>query len=472
MIRGVRVLRASFSDRSVQSVAVLSFVNVGGDPDWEYLADGMTESMINRLSRLRDLTVMSRSAVFRIKKTETDAIEQGRRLHVDAILTGSVRHFSDHLEASIELVDCATGRHLWGQHYHQMFVDSLTFEKNAVEDTASQLRTRLNQTEKEGLTRDYTENMNVYRLYLKGRYEWNKRTLKGSEQAIRYFREALESDPGYALAYAGIADAYSTESGFLPSTDIFPKATAAAKKALEIDPDLPEAHAALGFVHLQYDWDWGQAEAEFRRALELNPSYPSAHSMFARLLCVLERFQEAEAEVAKAQTLDPLSMGIANGVAFEYYLSRDFGRAEKQFKASLALDSNSVTVSYLALVHTAAGRTREAVSEYERLLAADPSDVNTMADLVRAYAFSGRPTDAARLYERLKGATGDQSLQPTSLAGASAALGRMDEAFAELDRAYAEKCWYLIFLKVEPLFDSLRKDQRYRVLLRKMNLAD
>jgi adenylate cyclase len=471
-MREVGVWRAAHSGPSVRSVAVLSFVNVGQDPNWEYLADGLTESMINRLSRIRDLTVMSRSAVFRIKARTADAIEEGRLLGVDAVLTGSVRHYTDHLEASVQLIDCATGRHLWGEHYRQAFVDALTFEKSAAEDTGSQLRTQLDQTEKQGLARNYTENTDAYRFYLKGRYEWNKRTVQGYEQAIRYFRQALDSDPGYALAYAGIADAYSTQSGHVPSGDIFPKAKAAADRALQIDPDLAEAHASLGFIYVQYDWDWVGAEAEFRRALQLNPSYPSAHSMYARLLCVLGRFPEAETETAKAQKLDPLSIGIANGVGYELYLARDFARAEKQFKSNLKSDANSaVTRSYLALTLSAAGRAAEAVPEYERILAADPSDLNTMADLARAYALAGRKEDAARLYDRLKGAAGHQTLLPTSLAGSDAALGRVDEAFAELERAYSEKCWYLIFLKVEPLFDPLRKDPRYNVLLRKMNLG-
>jgi TolB-like protein len=306
--------------RSVRSLAVLPFKNAGGDPDWDYLADGVTESMINRLSRIRDLTVMSHTAVFRFKGTQVDAIEQGRRLHVEAVLTGSIRHFPDHLEASVELVDCGTGRHLWGRQYRQAFVDPVIFEKSAVEDTATQLRKQLDNGEKRSVVRDYTSNLATYRLYLKGRYELNKRNLKAYEAAIGYFRQALNLDPSYALAYAGIADAYSFENdGHIPASQIFPRAEAAALKALEFDPDLAEAHTSLGFIYVQYLWDWAKAEAEFRRALDVNPNYPSAHSMYARVLSVLGRFAEAEGEIAKAQVLDPLSTGIANGVAFEYY---------------------------------------------------------------------------------------------------------------------------------------------------------
>ena len=465
--------QAEHSGPSVRSLAVLPFVNAGGDPDWDYLADGVTESMINRLSRIRDLTVMSRSAVFRIKKTEGDDIEQGRRLHVDAVMTGSIRHFPDHLEASVELVDCATGRHLWGEHYRQSFIDPLMFEKSAVEDAATQLRARLDSNDKQKVTRNYTANLETYRLYLKGRYEWNKRSVKASEQAIRYFRQALDLDPSNALAYAGIADAYSFESGYLPASDIFPKAQAAALKALELDPDLAEAHASLGFVYAQYGWDWAKAEVEFRRAIQLNPNYPSSHSMYARLLTVLGRFPEAEAEIAKAQTLDPLSPGIATGVALEHYLARDYGRAEKQLQTMLALDpSSSVTASFLALTHAAQGRAKDAILAYERILAADPSDLATMADLVRAYSLAGRKEDAADLMDRIQRSQNYATMLPTSLAEAYGALGRLDKAFAELDRAFSEKCWYLIFLNVEPIFDPLRRDPRFRFMQKKMALAN
>lgn len=457
---------------TVRSLAVLPFVNAGGDPDWDYIADGVTESMINRLSRIRDLIVMSRSAVFRIKKTEADAIELGRRMHVDAVLTGSLRHFPDHLEASVELVDCATGRHLWGEHYRQAFMDPLMFEKSAVEDTATQLRARLDSNEKENVTRNYTANLDTYRVYLKGRYEWNKRSVEGSEQAIRYYHQALELDPSYALAYAGIADAYSFESGYLPASEIFPKAQAAALKALELDPNLAEAHSSLGFICVMYGWDWAKAERELRLAIQMNPNYPTAHSMYARLLTVLGRFPEAEAEIAKAQTLDPLSSGPATGVGFAYYLARDYGHAEKQFQTILTLEpSSSVVASFLALTRTAEGHAKEAILAYERILANDPSDLATMADLVRAYSLAGRKSEARGLMDKILSSRNHGPLLPTSLVEAYGALDRLDQAFAELDRAFSERCWYLIFLNVEPIFDPLRRDSRFRLMQKRMSLA-
>lgn len=469
---GIRSLPRPASP-SVGSIAVIPFDNVGADTEWQYLADGMTENMINRLSRIADLTVMSRSAVFRAKTPKVDPIEVGRKLHVEAVLTGSIRHDASHLEVSFELVDVATGRHLWGQKYRQDFLDPLTFEKSAVEDTATQLRSQLTPAEKRKVLRDYTENTNAFRLYLKGRYEWNKRNRKGYEQSIVFFRQALDIDPVYALAYSGLADAYAGQSDFLPPADVYAKAKAAAKRALEIDPDLPEAHTSLGIIYLQYEWDWAKAEAELQRAIQLNPNYPTAHSMHARLLSVLGRFAEAQTEITKAQKLDPLSMSIANGVGSTYYFSREFDRAETQYRTSLSLVNHPVTFSYLARNQIAAGRAGEAVKEYERLLAEDPGDVSTLVELSRAYALAGRRPDAERAYERARNSPrAGQPLPLTSLAGTNAALNRRDEAFAFLDQAFAERFWYLMFLKTDPLFDPLRGDPRYRALLRKMQLAD
>ncbi len=467
-----KVWRAKITGPSVRSLAVLPFVNFGGDKEWDYLADGVTESMINRLSRIRDLTVMSRSAVFRNRKTDADAIALGRRLHVDAILTGTIRHFSDRLDASVELVDCATGSHLWGESYRQSFLDPLVFEKSAVEDTALQLRARLDPGDRQSVIRDYTANLQAYRLYLRGRYEWNKRSVKASEAAITYFRQALDIDPSYALAYSGIADAYAVESGYLPASEIFPKTQTAALKAIELDPDLAEAHASLGLFYVQYGWDWAKAEAEFQRALRVNPNYPSAHSMYARLLCVLGRFPEAQAQIAKAQALDPLSNGIAVGVGLESYLARDFTRAEKQFRAVVPLDPNStVAASYLALTLTATGRAQEGVQGYRKILAAYPEDISTMADLVRAYSLAGQKKEASELLEKIRAAPAYSTLLPTSTAEAYGAVGLLDQAFAELDRAFSERCWYLIFLNVEPIFDPLRQDPRFRVMQKRMSLG-
>jgi eukaryotic-like serine/threonine-protein kinase len=468
-----KVWRAKITGPSVRSLAVLPFVNFGGDKEWDYLADGVTESMINRLSRIRDLTVTSRSAVFRNRKTDADAIALGRRLHVDAILTGTIRHFSDRLDASVELVDCATGRHLWGESYSQSFVDPLVFEKSAVEDTALQLRTRLDAADRQSVIRDYTANLQAYRLYLRGRYEWNKRSVKASEAAIMYFRQALDIDPSYALALSGIADAYAFEEGTgPPPSQIFPKAQEAALKAIELDPDLAEAHTSLGFYYLQYAWDWAKAEAEFRRALSVNPNYPSAHSMYARLLNALGRFPEAEVQIAKAQALDPLSNGIAVGVGLESYLGRDFTRAEKQFRSVVPLDPNStVAASYLALTLTASGRAQEGVLGYRKILAAYPADISTMADLVRAYALAGQKKEAGDLLEKIRKSPDYSTLLPTAMAEAYGAMGLLDKAFAQLDRAFSERCWYLIFLNVEPIFDPLRQDPRFRVMQKKLSLG-
>ncbi len=471
-LAGIGYWRSVRAPSSIRSLAVLPFVNVGGDPEWAYLSDGFTESMINSLSRVQDLAVMSRSAVFRLRG-QLDPIEQGRRLRVDAVLTGSLRHFSDSLEVTLELVDTATGRHLWGEHYRHAFKDLLDFQRAAIDDAAGQLRSRLDAGEKQRVARSYTGNLDAYRLYLKGRYEWNKRTPTGFDQAIGYFKRALQQDPRYALAYSGIADAYAMQSGWRPPVEIFPLAREAATKALEIDDNLAEAHASLGFIYIQYDWDWPGAERELRQALRLNPNYATAHSMYGRLLEVLGRFSDAESELSKAQQLDPISIGIANGVALEHYFARDYKAAEKAFRENLILDPQSTsTKSFLAYTLVAQGQFGEAVALYRQILAADPGDLNTMAELVRTYATAQRFAEARTLYERIRRSLKQGgSILPTSLAEASLALGNLDEAFSYLNEAYSERCWQLIFLKVDPLWDPLRTDARYLTLLQKMNLT-
>lgn len=471
LLAGVAYWRIA-SARAIRSIAVLPFINVGMNPELEYLSDGMTESMINGLSRIHDLRVMSRSAVFPFQGSRLDPIETGRRLHVDAVLTGAIHHSSGRIEVSVELVDTASGRHIWGERYREPAQDLLISQRSVVEDTATRIRSRLNPDEKRRIARNYTANVDAYRLYLRGRYEWNKRTLEGYDAAIGYYKQALEIDPAYALAYSGTADAYATKSGSRFPDESFPPARTAATKALAIDPDLAEAHASLGFIHLQYDWDWPGAELEFRTALTFNPNYPTAHSMYARLLTVLGRFTEAEREILNAQRLDPLSVSIANGVAFQYYLARDYSSAEKQFKNNLVLDpSAAVTKSYLACSYVAQRRTAEAIKIFESLLAADPSDHFTMADLARSYAQDGRWREASLLRARLKEIAKRDYVPPTDLAAADMALRDVDGAISNLKRAYAERDWHLIYLNVDPLWDPLRNEARFRVLLREMNLG-
>jgi TolB-like protein/Tfp pilus assembly protein PilF len=453
----------------IRSIAVLPFVNAAGDAASDYLSDGLTEGAINSLSRIPDLTVMSRSAVFRLRNSQLDPAAQGRRLQADAVLAGSVHSTSGGYDVSVALLEAATGRRLWANHYRG--VEPLTLERSITEDAANQLRSHSNPREKPRAARNYTENIESYRLYLKGRYEWNKRTGKGRADAISYFKQSLEKDGTYALAYSGLADVYVSQSDIQPAAQTFALARAAASNALEIDPDLAEAHASLGYIHLQYDWDWAGAEREFRHALQLNPSYAPGHSYFARLLYVLGRFPESEAELAKAQRLDPLAIGIASGVGLELYLARDYARAEQQFLNILRTDANNGNAQgLLAYTRVMEGRAAESIAQYEQLLAADPKDVGTLADLSRAYAIAGRKKEAANLYARLKTEAARQPVLPTLLAEASAALGHTDEAFSELDRAYQERSWQMILLKVEPVWDTIRGDARFSELLRKMNL--
>jgi tetratricopeptide (TPR) repeat protein len=296
--------------------------------------------------------------------------------------------------------------------------------------------------------------------------------MEGYQKAVDYFRGAIDLDPTYALAYSGLADANSYQVGLRMADEIFPAARTAARKAIELDSSLAEGHASLGFILLHYDWDWVGAERELRIALELNPNYASAHSTYGRLLSATARFQEAEAEILKAQQLDPLSLAIANGLALHYYLSRRYNLAERQFRRNLSIDPASThTMSLLAYNYLLQNRLPDAIHQYEQLLANDPDDLDTIPDLARAYASVGRKSDSLYLLAHLQEMAKKRvDVLPTFFAEVYAALGQLDKTFAYLDEAYRERTWQLIFLRVEPVWDPLRGDARFKQLLGKMGL--
>jgi TolB-like protein len=301
----------SITRRAIDSLAVLPFVNAAADPDMEYLSDGITESIINNLSQLPALRVMARSTVFRYKGHESDPQDVGRDLGVRAILLGRVVQLRDRISVLAELVDVADGSQLWGAQYNRQFSDIFAIQEEIAQEISEKSRLRLTRIEKERLNQRYTENVEAYREYLKGRYFWNKRSAEGVRKAIEYFQQAIEMDPTYALAYVGLADSYASLAYYLinplPPREVMPKAKAAAMKSLEIDETLAEGHASLGAIKTYYDWDWPGAESEFQHALQLNPGYALAHYWYGVFLTAMERFEEGFAELRWAQELDPLS---------------------------------------------------------------------------------------------------------------------------------------------------------------------
>ena len=458
---------------AIDSVAVLPFVNASTDPDTEYLSDGITETLIGQLSQIPRLKVMARSTVFRYKGRNIDPQKVGRDLNVRAVLTGRVSQRGETLTVSMELMDVTDGSELWGEQYNRKLADILAVQEGIAREIIDKLRLRLKGEEEKRLTRHFTENTEAYQLYLKGRYYWNKRTPDGIQKAIEYFQEAIEKDPSYALAYAGLADCYHVPANPLPPRQRMPQAKAAAMKALQLDDTLVEAHSTLARVLFAYDWDWSGAEKEFKRAIELNPRYSPAHQWYGGYLSATGRFREADAEKKRAQELEPLSLVINFEVGLAFYLSRNYDQAIDQFQKTLELDANFPPPhTYLPAAYEQKGMFEEAIAGFQRAITVTKGadKILAMASLGHVYAVSVRKTEARKILAELQRLSEHSYVPAHDMALVYAGLGEKDNAFAWLDKAYEEHSFNLSHLKVEPRFDPLRSDPRFADLLRRIGL--
>jgi len=458
--------------RAIDSLAVLPFVNSTADPNSEYLSDGITESIIYSTSKLPRLRVIPSSSVFRFKGKGIDPQIAGHELGVTAVMTGRVNQHGDDLLISAELIAVRDNSLLWGQQYTRKLADLLTVQEEIAREISERLRTRLTIEEQKQFSKRYTGDVQAYQLYLKGRYYWNKRTRDGYKKATEQFEQAIEKDPSYALAYAGIADCYNVLSsyGIASPRESIPKGEAAARRALEIDGDLAEAHTSLAYVKYQYEWDWAGGESEFRRALELNPNYSTAHQWYALELAGMGRMTDALREINRAQELDPLSL-IANvNAGWIFYHARQYDRALEQIRKSLDMDPT------FARGHWAISepleqqqKYQEATTELEKARQIDETPI-MLALLGHLYAVTGKTSDARRIVTQLNALSKQAYLDPYFLAEIHTALGDRDQAFQELEKAYEQRSSWLVWLKVEPKFDSLRDDARYTSLLKRIGL--
>jgi serine/threonine-protein kinase len=459
---------------AIDSIAVLPFVNASADPDTEYLSDGITESLINSLSQLPNMKMIARSSVFRYKGREMDPRVIGRELGVRAVLMGRVMQRGDKLLVSAELVDVRDSRHLWGEQYNRRLSDIFVVQGEISREISRRLRPKLTSEEQRQLTKRYTENAEVYQLYLKGRYFWNKRTAEGLKKGIEYFEQAIATDPTYALAYAGLADCYAVLSYYsgIPPKQSFPRAKAAAMKVLEIEEALAEAHTSLGYVKAVYDWDWLGAERDFKRAIELNPSYSTAHHWYGLYLTMLGRFDEATAELKRAQELDPLSLIIQGNAAYPFYSSRQYDRAIEQYRRTLELDPDFGEAHFgLGMSYEQQGRYEEAIAEFKQAISLSPNDFDYLTALGHTYAASGRRSEAQKILEELKELSKQRYVSAYNMAVIHAGLGQKDQAFAWLEKAYEEHSSWMWVIKVEPRLDNLRPDPRFAALVRRVGLA-
>jgi eukaryotic-like serine/threonine-protein kinase len=473
---GLWFYRANHSSAggAMDSVAVLPFANGGGDPDTEYLSDGITESVINSLSHVSQLRVVPRSTVFRYKGKDSTPEKIGQELNVRAVVTGRVTRRGDAFLVSAELMDVNRQSQVWGDQYSKKLADIQGIQEDISKAIATNLRVELNGKEEQQIAKRDTENPEAYRLYLQGRYYWNQRSTDGVKKSLEYFQQAIEKDPSYALAYAGVADSYAVGNGEylgLTPQEARPKAKAAALKALEIDDSLAEAHTTLADTYLYYDWDFPKSQQEFQRAIAVNPNYPTAHQWYSEYLYAVGRFDDAIAEARRAQELDPLSVSINGSVAEAYYYARKSDQAIEGYKAALKMDSNSIP-EHVGLA-TAYGQNKdypEAVAQWQEVvrLSGNPGAASLLGDAYKTSGYQGFLQ--ALLGYSLKDPV--LSGRPFWIASLYARLGKKNEALAWLETGYTKRTGGMVRLRSEPAFDSMRSEPGFVAIIRRMNFPD
>ena len=456
--------------KQIESIAVLPFINQSGNADVEYLSDGMTESLITSLSQLPNLNVKARSSVFRYKGKEVDPRTVGKELDVQAVLNGRILERGDQLTLNLELIDTSTENVIWSEQYDRKQSDIVSLQTEIARDVSSKLKTKLSGADEKKLAKNYTANPEAYQLYLKGRFYWNKRTADGLTQAAAYYKQAIEKDPSYALAYSGLAETYVLFPNYsvAPPREIMPQAKAAALKALELDDSIAEAHAALGTYLSGYGWDQSAAERELRRAIELKPNYATAYHWLGIVFAFANRPDEAIATAHRAEELDPLSLIISADTAFDLILSRRYDEALAQAQKTLKLDPNFYYGHYLlGWAYLQKGMYSLAIAEARKSLELNPEPYGKTI-LIAALAKSGGRTEATKLRDELKSEIGRRYIPSYYLAVADIALGEKDEAFAALEKDFAERSTSYSYIPVDPLFDDLRGDPRWAALMQKV----
>ena len=450
---------------AITSVAVLPFVNLSDDPAMDYLSDGTAQSIIYGLSQLPQVKVISFSSVLAYKGQTLDAQQVAKDLGVRAVLLGRLNQQGDDLFVNVELVDTMDNSVLWGEQFNQKITELLDVQEKIAMEISDHLRWQLTGEEESMMTKRYTENTEAYRSYLEGRYWWNKRTKEGFERALDLFNEAIEEDPLYAQAYAGLADTYTLLATYYHRTpdDAFPQARASAQKALEIDAALAEAHTSLGWIKMVYDWDWAGAETEFKRAIELNPNYANTHHWYGFLLSTQRQLDEGLQEVKKAQTLDPLSPQINRGVGEAFYYMGQYDEALEESRRALEMDSNLPgTNNTLTMTYWAKGMYEEAIAQSEKWASVDPSSASAAPVVLRSLASGNRNEAIAAIRDSKQLATYWKALFYALVGEKESALEWMAQAINERD---PNSPWF----NIEPTFDPLRDDPRFQDLLRRMN---
>src|ERR1700733_13936676 len=455
-------------------LAVLPFDNLSRDPDQEFFSEGLTQDIVAQVGKLNPdrLTVIARSSVAKYKGTTLSAKEIGKELSADYLVQGSVRRVLDRVRVTAELIQAQDQTDIWTESYDRELKDVMAVQDSVVRSIASQIHIALTDEQEKRLATPRQLNPAAYEAYLKGRYYWNKRTGESMQKAEQYFQQAIHNDPTYAAAYSGLADCNSglTWHGFKAPAEALPKAYAAARKALEINPESAEAHASLGLA-MSHRWDWTGAEAEFRRALQLDPQYANAHHWYGDYLSIRSRHDEALAEAKRALQLDPLNLMISTWVGLRYYLARDYSHAIEQNRGSVELDPN-FAAAHLVLGedYAQAGLASEAVDELKRAANLSGGSPLYTAQVAVALATAGRNREAFRIAHKLETAARKRYVSPYGLAQIYAALNRKDETLKWLQAAYDDHAVWMGYLGLDPIFDRYRSDEHFKDIVRRVGL--
>ena len=453
------------------SIVVLPFANLSPDPDSEYFSDGMTDELISALTRVEGLHVVSRTTAFAFKGKPLDVRTIGKQLNVRTALEGSVRQAGRRLRVSAQLTDVVSGYQLWSEVFDRELEDVFAIQEEISRAIVSGLRGRLLGPEVTHLVRPATDDLEAYTLYLKGRQLWNRRTEEALRLGLRHFERALERDPQYAMAHSGVADSYCILGFYtvLPPEEAFPKAKAAALRALQLDPRLSEARPTLAYVNMYHEWNWEEAERQFRTAISSNPGYATAHQWYGNFLSLMARDDESFAEFAKAVTLDPLSSLKLGALGWSYYFARRFDDAVAQCRRALELDPQlAVAHLWLGLGLDGAGLAQEAIGAYEEAVRLTRGEPLALAFLTHGLARAGRVVEAEQRFRELRELSTRRYVSSYDLAVICAGMGQVNDALEMLERGYQERTHWMALLQVDPRLDSLRETPRFAQLVESM----
>jgi DNA-binding winged helix-turn-helix (wHTH) protein/Flp pilus assembly protein TadD len=464
---------ATISVDSVRSIAVLPFKNLIREASDEFLGPGIADALIMRLSSIRHLKVAPTTAVLKYSDSMRDPVVIGRELNVDALLDGVYQRVGEQIRVSVQLVSVTNGLTLWATKFDENLTNIFAIQDSISEQVVHSLSLKLSGDEQRQLTKSYTDNAEAFQIYIKGRYFWNQRTIEGIKKGLEYAQQAIAIDPTYAPAYIGLADSYSllgAQHSALPPRESFPKARAAALRALEIDERLAEAYASLGFINCCFEWDWPAAEQNYLKAIGLKPNYATAHHWYGELLTTTARFDEALAQMRMAQELDPLSLAINADLAAVFYYAQQYDRSENQLENLLELNPSFTRARVLlARVWEQQGQHAQALKMVRSAVTLSGGDPVTLCALAHTLALAGQTREANEILDDLQQLMNRRYVSAGNIAMIYVGLGEKELAFEWLEKAFENKDIQVVWLKVSPLFDPLRADARFTKLLERVS---